>query len=291
MQVFLITVLYNSRNSIENFLSCLQAQEYRNWKLIAIDNASGDCADQICLDAADPRIIVLRNRKNLGFSKAVNQGLMAAAASGEEFFIIINNDVAFGPNFLSQFIDAKQRLDAPVIAPRIMSLSAPEIAWYAGGYLEFGWVFRNVHEREVHEVTAERQVDYASGCCLGIAHDVLQEVGLLDESLFVYWEDTDFCLRLKQRAIPIFYADEVCIFHEGGASSGGEYSPSYYKLYDRSYMQLLRKHFGFQYACFSIVKLLKQHLLHHKPGRLLITRFCSMMYGIFSPLTPVRHLK
>ncbi len=147
-------------------------------------------------------------------------------------------------------------LGAEVIAPRIMFQDDPGISWYAGGSLEYGWIFSNRHHEFDPSIPDEGAVSFASGCCLGLSHSVLSDVGLLDESFFVYWEDTDFCIRLGKAFKTIHYVSEPFLLHQGGASSGGERSLAATRLYYRCYAQLLRKHFGIAVAIRTVARII-----------------------------------
>lgn len=284
--LYVLTILYNSEEALPAFIESLKAQRLQDWRLIAVDNASKDRSVQICRDARDDRITVIENSENLGFSMAANQAFRAADKEGGDFFILFNNDTVFDSDFLEKFLEKRSSLGARVIAPRIMNRDAPDTAWYAGGHLEYRWIFRNVHELDWKdaEKSQPRIVDFASGCCLGIEKSVLQEVGLFDESFFVYWEDTDLCLRLKEKGMPIFYVGDVSIFHIGGASSGGEFTESYNKLLYRSHIQLLRKHFGIKYAVACTLRLMRQQIRNHglKPG-VILNRGKDMLEGLIAP--------
>ncbi len=290
--VHLITVLYNGADSLPAFLDCLKAQTLRDWHLIAVDNASHDRSRELVTAAGDNRITLVRNAANLGFAKATNQALRAAIAAGGEFFVLFNNDTLFGPDFLRELVEARAALGADVIAPRIMYMEQPNEAWYAGGHLEDGWEFRNVHEPyDPSDTRPARRVEFASGCCLGLTRDVLERVGLLNESFFVYWEDVDFCLRLNEAGIPIFYVPEPSLLHEGAAASGGAFSPSHVRLYYRSYMQLLRKHFGSRRALRTMLRLVAREI--ERPNRdLQFTRNLAgtMMRGLVAPLVEDTYL-
>src|SRR5207248_8687115 len=124
----------------------------------------------------------------------VNHGIRAAAADGAKFFLIMNNDTSFEPDFLRNLLAIHERMKARVIAPRIMQLYNPNLCWYAGGGFYDGWIFTNIHHQDYKPSTdvVAVTVDFAPGCCLGIDRAVLERAGLLDESFFVYWEDTDF---------------------------------------------------------------------------------------------------
>ncbi len=96
----------------------------------------------------------------------------------------------------------------------------------------------------------------------------------------------DFCLLLNQQRIPVFYAPTLLLLHEGGASSGGEFSAGYSKLFWRSYMQSLRKHFGMVEAVRTCAR-----VLFKEAGRAGQTRAVTLrMAGAMSPglLAPVR---
>ena len=284
--IHLVTILYNSAESLPAFLDSLLAQDMPNWHLHVINNASPDASVSIFAGRPDPRITVICNTKNLGFAKAANQGLRSAHAAGAEFLVLINNDTSFGPDFLRRLITAHAQSNAPVVAPRIMRRDQPDKPWYAGGRLDYGWVFTNIHhEHDPAGSPAPVQVDFAPGCCLGISRDVLEQVGLLDESFFVYWEDTDFCLRLKSLGIPIMYLPEPNLLHDGGAASGGEFSPTYMRLYYRSYMQLLRKHFGRPKAIRTMLRLLlRENSRPNRDVRKLHTMVRAMLAGLGAPL-------
>jgi GT2 family glycosyltransferase len=255
--VHLITILYNSEPSLRDFLDSLLGQDMQDWKLVVVDNASGDAALAMVEAVADPRIEIIRNATNNGFAKAANQGLRFAFRDGADFAILINNDTVFDGDFLRRFVEARMRLGADVIAPRIMNTSGPEEAWYAGGHFERGWILANVHESfDPTDARHWRHVEYASGCCLGMSRRALEKTGLFDESFFVYWEDADLCLRLAAAGIPIHYVRDPFMRHEGGAASGGEHTPARHRLFYRSQMQFLRKHCGMRQAIGAMIRIL-----------------------------------
>lgn len=283
--VCLVTILYNSGDGLPGFLACLQAQALTDWRMIVIDNASPDGSLAIVSALADPRITVIRNSANLGFAKAANQGLRAAAAAGE-FAVLFNNDTWFAPDFLHRLVEARARLSADVIAPRVMDMDRPEVSWYAGGHLEDGWVFRNIHDEYREEDGDEpRKVGFASGCCLGLTPAVLARVGYFDESFFVYWEDVDFCMRLTAAGVPIYYLPEPMLRHQGAVATGGVSSPAHDRLYYRSYMQLLRKHFGLGRAARVMLRLTAKEVGQpNRDARHIRSIATSMAWGLAAPL-------
>ena len=286
--VHLITILYKSEGSLPKFLDSLQAQDLTSWRLHVIDNASPDNSLRIVKERADSRIAVINNERNLGFAKAANQGIRAAIAAEGEFLILINNDTLFSPDFLRRLVAVRSELPVGVIAPRVMQREQPSRSWYAGGTLDNGWIFTNIHHKyDAADKSAAVEVDFAPGCCLGLGREVLHQIGLLDESFFVYWEDTDFCLRLKKSGVKIFYVPEPFLLHSGGESSGGEHSPAYMRLYYRSYMQVLRKHFGLPHALRTMIRLLlSEGSRKNRDLRVISLMAWAMMLGLGAPMIP-----
>jgi GT2 family glycosyltransferase len=255
-RIHIIAVLYNSGPSLSVFLDCLKAQTMQAWRLWAVDNASPDTSAEFIASQTDPRIRLIRNTANLGFAGGSNVGIMAAAAEGAEVFLLFNTDTIFGPEFLQDLLAAREEVGAEVMSPRIMLAEQPDKSWYAGGHFSWDWVFSSVHDdHDPADGPTPRQVDFASGCCLLLSRKVLETVGLLDERFFVYWEDTDFCLRLRQAGIPIHYAPSVTMAHEGAVSSGGDFGPSHSKLFNDSRVRLVHKHFGLLKALATIARL------------------------------------
>jgi GT2 family glycosyltransferase len=295
LPVHIVTVLYNSADHLRPFLDSLLAQDLRAWRLWAIDNASADATCQIVGAVEDARITLVRNPDNRGFAKATNQGLELAAGSGGQFFIIFNNDTTFAPDFLARLVEVRDRLGADVIAPRIMLADRPEEAWFAGARFARGWLFDAVTELYDPSDMAEwRHVECAPGCCLGITLGVLQTVGLLDESFFVYWEDADFCLRLGASGIPIFYVREPTLSHVAQGSFGGEFTVAANRLFYKSYILALRKYFGLRYAMRAIVRILLRDRERKRLSRRRdspASAVIAMLSGLVAPLVPVRRLK
>ena len=255
--IHLITILYRSSQSFAGFLDGLQAQDRADWRLHVIDN--GDPQSVAMAEArADPRISITRNPANFGFARAANQGMRKALAEGAKTVVLINNDIIMSPDLLGALCEAERQLPGAVMSPRIMDAKRPDIAGYAGGGIDRSWVYQNVHYPYDPAITEPQLVEFAPGCCLLIPTSVLDRVGFLDERFFVYWEDTDFCLRLNQAGIPIYYLPTISLLHKGGESSGGLNTPAFYRLYFASYMRFMRKHFGFTHATATLLRLARK---------------------------------
>lgn len=263
-------------------------QTCHNWRLIAVDNSSADNSASMLASLSDPRLDVVLNKKNVGFARAVNQGLRLAAEQGAARCMLLNPDTVIPNTFLSELLNIWIQHGWLVVAPRIMWTEDTARSWYAGGYLDYGWVFTNQHnEFRPDDAPEPREVDFASGCCLGLSMEVLRRVGLLDESFFVYWEDTDYCVRLKAAGIPIMYLRDPMLLHESGASSGGTFSPARVNLFYSSYALMLRKHFGLHQALRMVGRLIRrEHSRKQEPIGHLWRIATALWRGLRMPLLP-----
>ena len=252
----IIVVLYKSEADVRLFWQSLARQSLTEFHLIAINNPAGgppEAADYL-EHAEDPRIAVIRNKENVGFARAVNQGLRQGYEQGCDRFLLLNPDTLFDSAFLQELDAVWTRSSASVIAPRIMYANDLSAAWYAGGHFDYGYVFTPRHDAYTEGVKT-KTVEYASGCCLGITRAVLEQVGLLDENFFVYFEDADFSLRLRTSGISIHYVEHPYLLHKSGASSGGEFSPAATLLFYKSYAQFLRKHCGLPETLRNVIRI------------------------------------
>jgi GT2 family glycosyltransferase len=222
-------------------------------RLILVDNSPGDGAADI-VRRDDPDAIIIENESNLGFAAAANQ---AFEAGEREFALVLNPDVrsisgtyddvlgAFRePSVgavVTQLLDTEGVVQPHCIqAPRPFDLLSEDLAlvkrfprWERPRrYRMLDWDHGDV-----------RRVDAATGACLFIRRAAVDEVGLLDERFFVYYEETDWLIRAKQRGWQTVFLPMVAAVHDSeGSSPGAPFARSLLLL--ESQHRYARKHFG-----------------------------------------------
>lgn len=268
-RIAIVTVLYNSASVLPDFLASLSAQDAAGWQLIVIDNASHD--DGVAMTQAwqDGAATVVVNTDNIGFGAATNQGIRLAREAGYDAVLILNNDTAFGPDFLAGLIDAARRQPDDILAPVVMYDADPERAWYAGG--NFTWM------RGAYQVHAEERIpsgnhpcwpaEFAPGCALLVPMSAFQKIGLFDERFFVYWEDADFCLRGKQAGVTITVLRSPTIRHKVSVLTEGENSDFSVRMYQGNQILFLRKHLGMTATAAQLPLLVSKALLRFASRR------------------------
>ena len=196
-----------------------------------MDNASTD-GSQSGLHSAYPAVQIIQNAKNVGFARAVNQGLRAARA---HFALVMNPDVILLPSALPRLMEfMTTHLDAGVAGPRLLdpdgtvqgSARRDPSAWTAlfGRSAPLTQLFPNnpVSQRELPalSITGDTpvEVDWLSGACLLVRRTAWEQVGLLDERFFLFWEDADWCLRFRQAGWRVCYVPSASGTHVIGVS-------------------------------------------------------------------------
>ncbi len=189
------------------------------FELIVVDNASGDRSGDLLERLENARLI--RNAENLGFVKAVNQG--AELAIGE-FLLLLNNDAFIEPGAPGAAIDVlREDASAGAVGGRIELLDgklqeAGNIVWRDGSCAGYG---RGENPGD-GAFRFRREVDYCSGAFLMFRTAQFRELGGFDEAFApAYYEESDFCLRLRRRGLRIMYEPRAKVRHYEFASTGG----------------------------------------------------------------------
>jgi GT2 family glycosyltransferase len=249
-KIGVVTVTYNSEPYLEQFINSLASQNYFNYNTYIIDNSSQD--NTVSLLNMEYRnrglISVVANTDNLGVAAGNNQGILMALNDGCEWVLLLNNDTSFPPDFLSQLVASCDRHGWRVVVPKIHFDSPSGHIWYGGGGFNPRRGYTGYHtgigEPDRGQFDVEATVDYSPTCAMLVHRSVFNDVGLMDESYFVYFDDTDFCWRLKQAGISIGYMSATSLVHKVGGSTGGTQSPFTARMTSRNRLYYLKKHFG-----------------------------------------------
>ena len=196
----------------------------------------------------DSRLVVVANPDNRGVAEGNNQGTRLALADGCSHVLLLNNDTVFAPDLFASMLEIAVRGGHPVLVPKIYYHDRPDRIWCAGGRFLPSRGYPGVHfgegEVDTGQFDQDRAIEYSPTCCMLIDVSVFTRVGMMDPKYFVYYDDTDFCLRLRHAGIEIWYAHQPVLYHKVGSLTGGETSPFGARMGARNKVYYLRKHFG-----------------------------------------------
>src|SRR6266513_1683049 len=224
-----IIVTYNSEEHIANCLKALAGKT--EWQIILIDNASVDSTIQRARESG-VNLRIVSNRANIGFAAALNQG--AKMASGE-VLLILNPDVIITAGSLSKLVDTLSKDEVGAATGMLVGRDGspavgfnvrrfPTLARMLAEVLLLNRLWkRNPLNREYRcldfDHSALQEIEQPAGACLAVKRDVWESLGGFDEAFYPVWfEDVDFCLRLRLHGCKIIYGPAAVFIHTGGHS-------------------------------------------------------------------------
>jgi GT2 family glycosyltransferase len=287
-----ITVTFNAANFLKPFIACCLAQTHHNFELLVIDNLSTDNTLDVLSEVVDSRVHIVRNEHNIGYAAACNQGARYFLDRGACDILFINNDTEFTPDLFESLLALRTRYNADAITPRVSFAEDPSINWYAGGRFTFWKGFQGEHlgEGKRHDPTdvEPRWTPVAPGCCVLFASSTFERIGLFDPNYFVYFEDTDYFIRMARAGLRLLYAPSVVIAHKISLSTGGSQSDISIRYYHRNQVYLLRKHFGMGIVALQVLLLVLKAtarlVIHRDTFRQYILRLSSLGEGLREPV-------
>ncbi len=242
--------LYPVPNGEEQRVGPLTLQDGSSYEVFVVDNASSDGSDEMVRHRF-PQVHLIQNRENVGFARANNQ---AIPLSQGRYVLLLNSDTevqAGALETLVAFMDARPQAGAA--GPRLLNTDGslqPSCHPMLTPGREF-WrllFLERISPRATYPMhrwndQSPRQVEVIKGACLLLRRTALNQVGLLDESYFMYTEEVDLCYRLALAGWECWWIPQAAVIHHGEASSRQVAQKMYLALY-RSKIQFYRKYGG-----------------------------------------------
>ena len=230
MELSAIIIAYNGERFLPACIgSLVEDLTEIEHEIIVVDNGSADAG--IDLISAIPNLKIIRNGSNFGFAKAVNIGVRAARG---RYLYILNQDLRFKPGGTKCLLDRLKAVPGNgMIGPKFVDLngntqqSARTLPKYRHVFYDalllsrcfpkhrefsswrMGWFD---HETETY-------VEQPLGSAMLIPREVIEKIGLLDERFPIFFNDVDFCRRLKAAGYKALYCPSAVVEHYHGAST------------------------------------------------------------------------
>ena len=219
----IVAILLNLNNYPDTY-DCLQSLaqvKYSHLRIIVVDNGSSDDSF-LLLQRNFPDVETLRSDTNLGFTGGNNFGIARALQRNADYVLLLNNDTLVDTDFLLPLVRvAEAEPNIGIVGPTILYASDPHRIWYAGGKARYGLCSHaNTGELDRKQNTDAHETGFVSGCAMLIKAGVLRKLGLLDDRLFVYHEDTEFCFRARKAGYRCMYVPEARIWHKVSRTCG-----------------------------------------------------------------------
>jgi len=245
-----IIVNWNTKNLLLNCLdSVFKTIKEISFEIWVVDNGSTDGSVE-AVKSKFPSVKIIKNKKNLGFAKANNQALKQISG---RYAVLLNTDTILTDGALEKIFffmednpevgicggqllnedGSKQRCfgNVPTLITDLLSKSLLEILFPK----------RYFSKRQKYEIPTE--VESITGACMVVRKKAIDEIGLLDEKFFLYYEETDWCYRMRQKGWKVFYHPQAYIYHLRGKSSEKTQNKAIIEFWKSRY-NFFKKHYG-----------------------------------------------
>ena len=218
-RVAIVLVNYNGKKYLNDFMKSVYGQSYSNISIVLVDNASEDGSVQ-WVEASYPAVQIIRMEQNEGFGHGCNVGIDYAMSEGADYILLLNTDTVLEINLIEKLIGNIDN-NTVVTATIYCGDKEDKKLWYAGGKINY----ETAKVDQLLYVNGENEtyeVDFISGCCMMFHRNIIEQIGGFDTRFYLYYEDVDFCVRLKQHGIKMKYITTTSLWHKvGGSSLGG----------------------------------------------------------------------
>ncbi len=262
MDLSIIIVNYNTpRLTIDAISSVIKTTKGLSYEIIVLDNGSSDNSITEIQNTFLDKITFIDNKSNLGFSKANNIGMKIAKG---DYILLLNSDTVVKENTISNSLSyIKDQKDIGALGCKILLRDGTldkackrgfPTPWNSLSYmLKLDKIFKDkkfggynltyLNEDEINEV------DCLMGAYMLVPKEVIERVGMLDETFFMYGEDIDWCYRIKNGGFKIVYYPKVEILHYKKASSAKKRTKTIYE-FNRAMIVFYNKHYKEKYNIF-----------------------------------------
>jgi GT2 family glycosyltransferase len=224
-----------------------------------VDNASVDGTPEL-VAKQHPDVRLIANSANLGFAKANNQALKLAAG---RYRVLLNPDTLLRDGTLDRMVEYMEaHPQVGVVGGKMVEADGSLRRYETWSPTLFTYLAHSIMLR-MRGDPGTQEVDFVSGSCLMIRQETMEKIGLLDENLFMYVEDVDWCLRARLAGWKVHHCAEARLFHLAGGSSGKDVAARVVNI-RQAKLYFFRKHYSwFSYAalkgvvfCESVAKIL-----------------------------------
>jgi len=249
----IVIVNYNTRDYLQECLHSIYEHPPRlSFEVFVVDNHSSDGSCQMVRECF-PQVKTVAFERNLGYVKANNHAIRDSAG---RFLLLLNSDTRMRSGSLDALVDfMRERPDAGIVGCKQVDMhDRLQLTWGKFPSLKNEIIRKAMHQRLVVNGSTVRDylsqkyqetcdVDWVAGSCMMVRREVCREVGLMDENIFMYFEDIDWCHRVKKADWRIYYTPRIEFVHHGGASSDRNKIDALVE-YRKSQFYFTRKYFG-----------------------------------------------
>lgn len=274
--ISIITINYNNAEITADFLESVICLDYDNVEVIVVDNASTEDPSEK-LKNVYPQVKLILSEKNLGFAGGNNLGIKEANG---DYLFFVNNDTVLTKDIFKGLLEIFEKYpDAGIVSPKFHYYDSPGTIEYAGYNKVNNFTARNsmvgckMHDDgQFDEI---KTTNYAHGGAMMVPKKVVDEVGMMPELYFLYYEEFDWCEQIKRKGYKVYYQYKSLIYHKESMSVGKKSILKTFYL-NRNRILFMRRNvkgvsflgFALYYTFITVPKNTFTYLYNGEPGHL-----------------------
>lgn len=245
-RVCVVLLNWNGRDDTLACLESLKASTYSPLEIVIVDQGSEDGLVET-VRQREPQVEVFANQENLGFAGGNNQGMRYGLEQGADYLLLLNNDTVVDEACIGELVSAAEANPVTgALGPKIYQLPLSDRIWSYGGIVDWGQnvaSMRGFGQVDRGQFDSLAKADFLSGCAVMVRREVVEAVGLLDEEYSpIYYEDTDWGMRIRAAGYENVVVPSAKIWHKESMSMGGSYNPTSKYLMGHHAVVFMRKY-------------------------------------------------
>ncbi|MBB6681066.1 glycosyltransferase family 2 protein [Aequorivita sp. 609] len=218
-QLYIIILNYNSATETVALYNDLKNQSYTNYKAIVVDNNSS-IEDRAILEAAIPDSNLRLLSTNDGYASGNKHAIQEAISNQVPFVLLLNPDIRLDYNCVENLVQVLiQNLDVAAVGPRICYRKDPNLIYSDGGLIDMEkgvythHLNNNKAKNAVSYNSSLQSIDYVNGSVFLVRTSVFEDIGLMREDFFLYFEETEWCIRAKDNGYRLMTNVDALAYH------------------------------------------------------------------------------
>ncbi|MGB7318943.1 MAG: glycosyltransferase family 2 protein [Planktotalea sp.] len=267
----ILTIILNYKTpemTLQSLAAALREMAGLEGEIVIVDNDSNDGSFEMLSASAQglPRVRVVQSGHNGGFGAGNNVGLRLGLSDGSapDYYYVLNSDAFPDEGSIRALLDhleanpkvgfAGSYIHGPEGDPHLTTFRFPSIWSELEGAARFGPISRALRNKRVPIDVPDQtcEVDWLAGASLMMRRKVLEDIGLFDETFFLYFEETDLCRRAKLAGWPTVFVRSSEVTHIGSVSTGMKTWARMPQYWFDSRLHYFTKNHGWLYALLAV---------------------------------------
>lgn len=251
VKLAIVIVSFNTKAVTLDCLESIFSQKWQtDFQVWVVDNASSD-ESAAAIKKQFPAVKLIESPENIGFAGGNNLALKQAKA---EYYLLLNSDTRVGQGALDQLVDCAEKNNWGVASAKLLN---PDGSFQPGGgqLPSLGNLFKWLSGLDdllgLSSYQMRREADYQAGkvgwvggTAMLIRQTVIDKIGVLDDKIFMYGEDVEYCLRAQRAKFKVGWCEGALVVHLGGISSKGTAKYNQWLGEFRGLLYIYQKYYG-----------------------------------------------